>query len=69
MIYDELAAELHFRQDADQRPSPVSRAQPARDESGPGENDDLIARTDNGLRHDDVDLGQPPQDPDWIPGA
>jgi hypothetical protein len=33
----------------------------------PGEDDDLIEATDNGLRPDDLELPQPPQDPDWRP--
>lgn len=36
-------------------------------ESGAGENDDLVERTDNGLRPDDLDLEQPPQSPAWEP--
>lgn len=66
MIYDDLVAE---RGDPFSRPSPGPRAGQPLDETGPGENDDLIAHTDNSLREDDVDLGQPPQDPDWIPVA
>ena len=39
-------------------PSPTPRA---------GENDDLVERTFNGLRDDDLALEQPPQSPAWRP--
>jgi hypothetical protein len=32
-----------------------------------GENDDLVRRTFNGLRADDLALEQPPQSPAWTP--
>jgi hypothetical protein len=32
-----------------------------------GENDDLVRRTFNGLRPDDLALEQPPQSPAWTP--
>lgn len=35
--------------------------------SRPGEDDDLIERTDNSLRPEDLAHEQPPQDPAWRP--
>jgi hypothetical protein len=34
-----------------------------------GVDDDLVTRTDNSLRPDDLVFDQPPQDPEWRPDA
>lgn len=61
LIYDALAGE-HLTD-----PLQPGTAAGHLDYPMPGEDDDLIEHTDNGLRPADLELPQPPQDPRWRP--
>jgi len=61
-LFEQVARERLIFNEPPTGPIPVTAADLT-------EHDHLVRRTDNGLRPEDLVLGQPPQDPAWRPDA